>query len=110
MFHVKQVKTLQADFNACESIRRAVYLSHRNAVKDTCIMATISDPAHINRFRTITLKHALSLYAKTGMIPTRGVTATKMLKMAEEITGTKYKRGTHATAAADLEKLLESQP
>jgi hypothetical protein len=39
---------------------------------------------------------------KTGMIPTRGVTISKMLKMAEQYTGRKYKKSEAAYAVEDL--------
>lgn len=48
------------------------------------------------------LRSFIDLHKKTGMIPTRGVTITKMFKMAEEYTGQKYKRGEHDRAVADL--------
>jgi len=57
----------------------------------------------VNLYRAMTLKSALSLFAKTGIIPTRGVTGTAMLKMATEYTGKAYKRGEHAKAAEDLD-------
>ena len=56
----------------------------------------------VNLFRAITLMSALSMYAKTGMIPTRGVTAMVMLRIAKEYTGKTYKRGQHAQAAEDV--------
>lgn len=54
-------------------------------------------------FRAMTLKGALGLYAKHGIIPTRGVTITRMLAIATEYTGKKYRRGEAAKAAADVE-------
>ena len=48
------------------------------------------------------LKSFIDLHKKTGMIPTRGVTITKMFKMAKEYTGQTYKRGEHDRAVNDL--------
>lgn len=56
----------------------------------------------INLFQAVTLKGALKLYAKCGMIPTRGMTITKMLKLASSITDKTYKRGDAMQAHDDL--------
>ena len=53
-------------------------------------------------FRAKATKMAISLHEKTGMIPTRGVTITKLFAIAGQYTGKKYKRGEHARAVADL--------
>jgi hypothetical protein len=52
-------------------------------------------------FRAATLRSALGLL-KAGISPTRGVTMTKALKMASEITGKKYKRTEADKAREDL--------
>jgi hypothetical protein len=59
-------------------------------------------------YRLIVLKHALVLYAKTGMRPSRHITPTAMLQMASEVTGKKYKRGQHAQAADDLAAVIDA--
>jgi hypothetical protein len=59
-------------------------------------------------YRLIVLKHALVLYAKTGMRPSRHITPTAMLEMASEVTGKKYKRGQHAQAADDLAAVIDA--
>lgn len=64
------------------------------------------DAVHL--FRAITLKSGISLHQKCGMIPTRGMTITKMLAMAEEFTGKKYKRGDHQGAIADLQVWIDT--
>ena len=69
---------------------------------------TFAGPDAVNLFRAITLKSALSMYAACGMIPTRGVTATVMLKIAKEYTGKTYKRGEHAKAALDVSVWIET--
>jgi hypothetical protein len=69
---------------------------------------TFSGPDATNLFRAMTLKSALGLYAKCGMIPTRGVTITKMLAMATEYTGKKYKRGDAEKAAEDVRQWCEA--
>ena len=53
-------------------------------------------------FRVNMIKVSIKLYMKTGMIPTRGVTINKMLKMAEQYTGRKYKKSEAAYAVEDL--------
>lgn len=65
-------------------------------------------PDAVNLFRAITLRSALSMYAKIGMVPTRGVTATSMLAMATTYTGKKYKRGQHQQAADDMVTWIET--
>jgi hypothetical protein len=69
---------------------------------------TFSGPDATNLFRAMTLASSLGLYAKCGMIPTRGVTITVMLKMATEYTGKKYKRGDAAKAQADVKQWCEA--
>lgn len=44
-------------------------------------------------YQVAVLLSVLKLYRKTGILPTRGMTITKMLKMATSYTGTVYKRG-----------------
>jgi hypothetical protein len=45
----------------------------------------------VTLYRWKSIQQFIGLYMKTGMIPTRGVTISKMIKMAGEITGKKYK-------------------
>ena len=59
-------------------------------------------PDAVALFRAAALASSLGLYAKCGMIPTRGVTITRMLAMATDITKKKYKRGEAAKAQADI--------
>lgn len=63
---------------------------------------TFAGPDATNFFRAAMLASSLGLYAKCGMIPTRGVTITKMLAMATQYTGKKYKRGDALKAQADV--------
>lgn len=67
-----------------------------------------SGPDAVNLFRAKTLIAALRIYAKTGLIPTRGVTATAMLRLAAEYTGKTYKKGQHLQAADDVQKWAET--
>jgi len=53
-------------------------------------------------FRVMCLTNALGIYHKTGLIPTRGVTISKMLAMAGQITQKRYKRGDVVMAIEDL--------
>lgn len=70
-------------------------------VKDGKVTAYVGfDATRLMRVKM--LRSFIDLHKKTGMIPTRGVTITKMFKMAEEYTGQRYKRGEHDRAVADL--------
>lgn len=60
-------------------------------------------PDAVELYRVATLASSLKLYAKTGIIPTRGVTCKRMLEMASRYTGKSYKRGAALDAAADLD-------
>lgn len=61
-------------------------------------------PDAIIYVRAELLSSSLKLYAVCKIIPTRGVTATKMLKMATGYTGKSYKRGEYLKAANDVKK------
>ena len=63
---------------------------------------TFVGPDAVNLFRAMTLEHALYMYARCKMIPTRGVTATMLLEMAGEYSGKTYTRGEHINAAVDV--------
>lgn len=65
-----------------------------------------SGPDSVNLFRAVTLGSALKMYARCGMIPTRGMTITGLLQLASEYTGKNYGRGNRekaALAAADVQ-------
>ncbi len=53
-------------------------------------------------YRVNMIKVSIKLWMKTGMMPTRGVTISKLLKMAEQYTGRKYKKSEAAYAVEDL--------
>ncbi len=59
-------------------------------------------PDATNLFRVMCLTNALGIYHKTGMIPTRGMTASKMLAFAGQVTQKRYKRGEIVSAIEDL--------
>jgi len=65
-------------------------------------------PDATNLLRAKVLIAGLRLYAKCGMMPTRGVTGPVMLKMASEYSGKKYKRGQYETAIADVQKWADT--
>ena len=67
---------------------------------------TFTGTAGVNTYRVATLAKMIKLHRDTGMIPTRGVTITKMFKIAQEYTGKAYKRGAHDQAIADLQEWL----
>ena len=62
----------------------------------------------ITLYRAMTLKSGISLHRKCGMIPTRGMSITRMFGIASEITGKKNKRGQHEAAEADLSAYIEA--
>lgn len=68
-------------------------------------MTTVITNPDPDMMQLITLKGALKLYAKTGMLPTRGMTITRMLALATSITGKPYKRGQAQKASDDLHAL-----
>lgn len=82
--------------------------SHRHISKDGAV--TLTGPDSMQFFRAIQLRAAISLYMKTGMIPTRGVTITKMLRAAKEFTGKVYGNNLpgYATAMADLQVWIDT--
>ena len=67
---------------------------------------TIENPGR-DEVQAIFLKSALKL-SKSGIMPSRGLTKTKLLKLASHITGTKYKRGANGINEAifDLETVI----
>ena len=67
------------------------------------VATSYNGPDAVNLFRAKMLKASIGLHRKTGMIPTRGVTITKMFAMATQYTGQKYKRGEHLRAEEDLQ-------
>jgi hypothetical protein len=59
-------------------------------------------PDAIRLFQAATLKSHIKLYAKSRIIPTRGVSFTKMLRMAADLQGLPpYKRFQNVQQAAD---------
>lgn len=62
----------------------------------------------VSAYRIKMLAYGIKGWAKFKMIPTRGVTISKMLKMATEYTGKKYKNKPedYAKAEADLNALF----
>lgn len=64
---------------------------------------TFSGPDAVDLYRAISLRAALTLWTKTKMIPTRGLTITKMLALCTSYTGKTYKRTQVPQAIADLQ-------
>ena len=52
--------------------------------------------------QALMLASSIRLFAKTGIIPTRGVTGAKMLKLASGLTQKPFKRGQYEAAAEAL--------
>jgi len=48
------------------------------------------------------LQGFLKLFAKTGIVPTRGINGTRLLALATGYTGKGYKRGQHMQAYEDM--------
>ena len=69
---------------------------------------TFTGPDGVNTYRAAVLRSSIKLHKSTGMIPTRGVTITRMFKLATEYTGKTYKRGAHDAAIADLQEWLDA--
>lgn len=65
--------------------------------------ASYVGPDAVNLFRCATLRASIQLHMRCGLIPTRGVTITRLFAMATEYTGKRYKRGAHAQCVADLD-------
>jgi hypothetical protein len=64
---------------------------------------TYAGPDATNLFRAKMLRASIRMHRDCGMIPTRGVTITKMFAIAGQYSGKKYKRGQHDAAIADLD-------
>lgn len=62
----------------------------------------------VGLFAAMSLRSAIGLHRKCGMIPTRGLTITKMFARASQITGKSYKRGQHEQAENDLKIWIET--
>lgn len=58
----------------------------------------------VDLFRVKTLRVAINAHKRSGLIMTRGLTVTRMMQIATEITGKPYKGATkHDAALADLD-------
>lgn len=68
---------------------------------------TVFTGSDVNIFRAAAIASALRLYANTGMKVNRAYTPTAMLKAANEILGTAYKRGDYMAASLDLSAWVE---
>lgn len=63
----------------------------------------------VNVFRAIAIKHALLLYARTGMKANRMYTPKNMIAAASQITGQKFKPRDYVGAANGIEEWLATQ-
>lgn len=64
-------------------------------------------PDATKRVQAIVLASALKLYKATGIMPTRGVGIARMLTLAGEICGRKYKRAEIDQAVTDLKHFAD---
>lgn len=71
--------------------------------------ATYAGPKGTNVYYLRCLASAIRLYAKCGIIPTRGVTISKMMKQAAAATGQKFKARDYVGAALAVETLMMKQ-
>ena len=71
-------------------------------------MTVFAGEEGVSRYQAVVLKSGLKLYAKTGMKPNRAWTPTRMLRLAEHITGRKFKRGEYMLAHDALAEWLEN--
>lgn len=63
----------------------------------------------VELFRVMHVRSAIKLHRLTGMMPTRGVTITKLLTIAEGVTGKAYKgKDKHQRAEADLTTWIDA--
>lgn len=65
-------------------------------------------PDGVKLYNALALKHAMNLYSKTGIKPTRGWTVTKALAMVTHYTGKPYKKTQLKPALADLTAWCEA--
>ena len=65
-------------------------------------------PDAVEVYRVALIATSLRLWAKTGMLPTRGLSGRKMLDMAGRWTGKKYGRRDGLTAASDLDVWVQT--
>lgn len=56
----------------------------------------------------VQLRAFIRLYIKTGIIPTRGVTITRMLALCQQFTGKTYKPAQKEQALEDLTNWIET--
>lgn len=63
-------------------------------------------PDEVNRVAIITVKHAIKLYARTGIKANRAYTPTHMKNFVEKTTGKKFKRGDWDAMVKALEEKL----
>lgn len=63
----------------------------------------------VKLYGIIALKSAINLHGRCGMIPTRGMTITRLLANATALTGKPYKgAGKHDRAVADLQATIDA--
>ena len=63
-------------------------------------------PDATDLFRVRVIRASILMHKQCGIIPTRGVTITRLFQIASGYTGKPYKRGQHDQALADLDRHL----
>ncbi len=69
---------------------------------------TFVGPDATKLYQAMTLVSGLRMYAKCGIIPTRGWPVSRMIALASQFTGKRYKRGEASKAAADVQIWIEA--
>ena len=61
----------------------------------------------VRLYKAMALVSALELYARSEIIPTRGMTITRLMAIASSVSGKKYGRGQALIAAEDVQVWIE---
>lgn len=61
----------------------------------------------VDTYRLGLLISGIKMHMRCGMIPTRGLTITRMFAIAHSYTGKHYKRGQHQRAIDELQVILD---
>jgi hypothetical protein len=72
----------------------------------------LTAPGARERFHAMQLRSALRLYAKSGMLVTRGASPKRLLALVTNYTGKRYANSAkgHAAAIADLDLAIDGAP
>lgn len=71
-------------------------------------LVSFDGPDATRLYAAMALRAAIKLHKACGIIPTRGMTISKLFAAAKPYTGQSYKRGEHDRAMADLTTWIET--